>query len=59
MLMGGYILSSAGPFLLGAARDATGDFSASLWLLLGLSLVFVACCLPLSPTRLRHGVHRG
>lgn len=56
MLLGGYILSSLGPFALGAARDATGDFGASLWLLVLLGAVLVVCCLPLSPSRLRHGV---
>ncbi len=33
MLLGGYVLSSVGPVLLGAARDLTGSFEASLWLL--------------------------
>jgi MFS transporter, CP family, cyanate transporter len=56
MLLGGYVISSAGPFLLGAARDVTGDFTASLWILAGLAVVLVACCLPLSPRRLRRGV---
>ncbi len=56
MLLGGYILSALGPFALGAARDATGDFGASLWLLVGLGTALVACCLLLSPSRLRHGV---
>lgn len=56
MLLGGYLLSSVGPFALGAARDLTGGFAASLWLLLGLAIALVACCLTLTPTRLRHGV---
>ena len=56
MLLGGYILSSVGPFVLGAARDLTGDFGASLWLLVVIGAGFLACCLPLSPARLRHGV---
>lgn len=53
MLFVGYLIASAAPFALGAVRDATGSFSISLWLLLGLA----ACMLPLSwllaPHRLR------
>ena len=58
MLLGGYILSSTGPVILGAARDITGDFGASLWLLVVLGVVLVASCLTLSPERLRRGIHR-
>jgi MFS transporter, CP family, cyanate transporter len=56
MLMGGYVLSSAGPFVLGAARDVTGDFGASLWLLVGLAALLVIACNTLSPARLHRGV---
>ena len=59
MLLGGYILASMGPFVLGAARDITGDFAASLWLLVVLAAVFGAGCLALSPARLHRGVHGG
>lgn len=58
MLLGGYIVSSIGPVILGAARDVTGDFSASLWMLVALAVVLVLSCLPLSPARLRRGIHR-
>jgi CP family cyanate transporter-like MFS transporter len=58
MLFGGYILSSLGPFILGAARDLTGDFEASLWLLVGIGVVLIACCTLLSPDRLRRGIRR-
>mgnify|MGYP003288711496 CR=1 FL=1 len=58
MLLGGYILSSIGPVVLGAARDITGDFGASLWLLVGLAVVLVAACFTLSPERLQRGIHR-
>ncbi len=53
MLLGGYILSATGPVALGAARDLTGDFRASLVLLIGIAIVLVVACLPLSPARLR------
>lgn len=58
MLFGGYILSSLAPFILGAARDLTGDFEASLWLLVAIAVVLVACCTMLSPDRLRRGIRR-
>ncbi|HEX7345705.1 MAG TPA: MFS transporter [Candidatus Limnocylindrales bacterium] len=58
MLLGGYILSSTGPVILGAARDITGDFGASLGLLVVFGVVLVASCLTLSPERLQRGIHR-
>jgi CP family cyanate transporter-like MFS transporter len=58
MLLGGYSLSALGPFALGAARDATGNFEASLWILVVVGVALVGCCLLLSPTRLRHGIRR-
>jgi cyanate permease len=56
MLFGGYMISGVGPVLLGFARDATGDFAVSLWLLVGLAGLLVATILTLSPARLRRGV---
>jgi MFS transporter, CP family, cyanate transporter len=58
MLLGGYVLSSVGPVVLGAARDISGDFGASLWMLVAIAVALVVSCLPLSPDRLRRGVHR-
>jgi CP family cyanate transporter-like MFS transporter len=58
MLLAGYAISSLGPVLLGLARDLTGDFAASLWLLVVLAAVLVGSCLLLSPDRLRRGVRR-
>ncbi len=56
MLLGGYLISGVGPVVLGLARDATGDFGASMWLLVGLNVVLIGACLALSPTRLARGV---
>jgi CP family cyanate transporter-like MFS transporter len=56
MFLGGYALSSLGPVILGGIRDASGDFSATLWSLVVLAVVFFVVCLPLSTTRLRRGV---
>lgn len=58
MLLGGYVVSAIGPFALGAARDLTGNFEASLWLLVAVAAGLVGCCLLLSPRRLRHGIRR-
>ena len=58
MLLGGYVLSSIGPVLLGAVRDATGDFGTSLWVLAVLAAGEVATCAALSPVRLRRGIRR-
>ena len=53
MYLGGYLVAGLAPFGLGAVRDATGSFSASLWVLFGTALLLVCACLPLSATRLR------
>ncbi len=58
MLLGGYVLSSAGPLVLGFARDLTGDFEASLWLLVAFGSLLVIGCLSLTPARLHHGIRR-
>lgn len=58
MLLGGYGVSALGPFVLGAARDATGNFDASLWILVVVGLGLIGSCLLISPTRLRHGIRR-
>ena len=53
VLLGGYALSSLSPVGLGALRDATGSFSSVLWTMFGAAVVLLACCLPLTPERLR------
>lgn len=53
MLGAGYTLAAAGPLLLGAARDLTGSFSASLWVLVVVAGALLVSILPLSPARLR------
>jgi CP family cyanate transporter-like MFS transporter len=58
MLGVGYSCSSVSPFLLGAVRDATGSFTDSLWLLVGVTATFVAMCAALSTERLRTRVIR-
>jgi CP family cyanate transporter-like MFS transporter len=58
MLLGGYAISSTGPVLLGTARDITGRFDLSLWMLVGIAVLLVLTCIPLSAGRLRRGVRR-
>jgi MFS transporter, CP family, cyanate transporter len=53
MLGAGYTITAVGPLGLGAVRDLTGSFSASLWVLVAVACAFVASVLPLSPERLR------
>jgi CP family cyanate transporter-like MFS transporter len=53
MFVGGYLFAALAPFGLGAVRDATGSFSASLWVLFATALLLVCSCLPLTTTRLR------
>lgn len=53
MLLVGYVLSSIAPVLLGVVRDTTGNFSASLWVLVAIALSMVPMSLSLSPVRLR------
>jgi cyanate permease len=53
MFLAGYIFAALAPFGLGAVRDATGSFSASLWVLFATALLLVCASLPLTATRLR------
>jgi CP family cyanate transporter-like MFS transporter len=56
MLLGGYCLAAVGPVVLGLARDATGSFSASLWLLVGLAALLVGSAAVMTPARLKKGI---
>jgi cyanate permease len=58
MLLGGYILSSTAPVLLGALRDLTGSFQASFWAMTFLAIALVLASLLLTPARLRRGIRR-
>ena len=54
MLLVGYLISSIGPVLLGALRDATGDFTLAGWLVAGMAIVLLAGTFSLSHRRI-HG----
>lgn len=53
MMLGiGYTLSALGPFLLGAVRDLTGSYTASLWLIAGAAALVALAGIPLTRERL-------
>ena len=56
MLLGGYVISSFGPVVLGLLRDATGSYQTDLWLLVVLSVALLGASLALTPARLHRGV---
>lgn len=53
MLLVGYGISAAAPFLLGVVRDATGGFGAVLWIMVGMAIAMLPLSLALDPRRLR------
>ncbi len=53
MLLVGYVLSSISPVLLGVVRDATGNFEASLWVLVAIAGAMLPMSLLLGDHRLR------
>ena len=53
MLGVGYCISATAPFVLGALRDATGSFTAALWILVGDGALLVA--LSVVVLGVRHG----
>ncbi len=55
----GYTIAAVAPFGLGAIRDATGSFAATLWVIVASTLLTVLVCTRLSPGRLRRGVTLG
>jgi CP family cyanate transporter-like MFS transporter len=57
MMLGvGYTIVSLSPFVLGAIRDATGSFSAALWVLVAIAALMVTVSSTLTPERLQHGI---
>ena len=58
MLGVGYCVAALSPVVLGAVRDATGSFTAVLWLIAACALLLVAGSHRLTPLRLRAGAER-
>lgn len=53
MLFGGYMIGALAPLGLGAARDATGEFTATLWLMAAAGGVLLALCASITGERPR------
>ena len=56
MLGGGYTIAALAPFGLGAVRDATGSFTASLWVVVATTVGALVAFTFLGRERLRRGV---
>ena len=56
MLGVGYTIGAAAPLILGAARDATGTYTTTLWLIFGCGVALFALCGAMSRERLARGV---
>jgi CP family cyanate transporter-like MFS transporter len=57
MMLGvGYTIGAIAPLVLGAARDATGTFSTTLWLIAGAGAVLFSLCAAMSAERIDRGV---
>jgi CP family cyanate transporter-like MFS transporter len=53
MLGAGYLIAAVAPSLLGAARDVTGNFQATMLILVAVAAVMLLVSLVLTPERLR------
>jgi CP family cyanate transporter-like MFS transporter len=53
MFLVGYPIAALGPLVVGAIRDLSGGFEASLWTLFGIALAMAAVLAPLTAARLR------
>ncbi len=53
MFLAGYPIAALGPLVAGGLRDLTGEFAASLWALVALSVLTAVVLVPLTPARLR------
>jgi CP family cyanate transporter-like MFS transporter len=56
MLGVGYTIGAVGPLLLGAARDATGTFTTTLWLIVASATILFSLCAAMSSERIARGV---
>jgi CP family cyanate transporter-like MFS transporter len=59
MLGAGYCLAALSPLALGAVRDATGSFTATLWVMAATAGAFLVLGSTLTRERLRRGVPSG
>jgi CP family cyanate transporter-like MFS transporter len=56
MLGVGYTIGAIAPLVLGAARDVTGTYTTTLWLIAASAIVLFALCSAMSRERLDRGV---
>lgn len=56
MLGAGYTIGAIGPIALGAVRDQTGSYAATLWLIAGAGAILFALCAAMSGERIERGV---
>ena len=57
MMLGvGYTIGAIAPTLLGAARDLTGTYTTTLWLIAGAGAILFALCTAMSRERIDRGV---
>jgi MFS transporter, CP family, cyanate transporter len=56
MLGFGYVLGAVAPLLLGAARDVTGTYTTTLWLIAGSSALLLSLCASMTKERIARGV---
>jgi CP family cyanate transporter-like MFS transporter len=57
MMLGvGYTIGAVAPLVLGAARDLTGTYTTTLWLIVACGAALFVLCAPMSRERLERGV---
>jgi CP family cyanate transporter-like MFS transporter len=56
MLGVGYTIGAVAPLALGAARDATGSYTTTLWLVVASAVILVGLCATMSRERINLGV---
>jgi CP family cyanate transporter-like MFS transporter len=56
MLGVGYTIGAVAPLALGGARDLTGSYTATLWLIVASAVVLFSLCLAMSRERIERGV---
>ena len=56
MLGVGYIIGALAPLLLGVARDVTGTYTTTLWLIAGSGAVLLSLCVSMTKERIARGV---
>jgi CP family cyanate transporter-like MFS transporter len=56
MLGFGYVFGAVAPLVLGAARDVTGTYTTTLWLIAGSSALLLSLCASMTKERIARGV---